>query len=100
MPIGELLGYTAGALVTISIVPQLIRVFKPKSAREISTLYPLTLTGCYPLGRLRFLFQTYTGYSMEHNLNGSGGNAAGYQIEVWKVIDFIPRARRHHPPLP
>lgn len=43
MPIGELLGYTAGALVTFSIVPQLIRVFKLKSAREISTLFTILL---------------------------------------------------------
>jgi len=36
---GELLGFVAGALVTCSLIPQLIRVFKLKSAREISTLF-------------------------------------------------------------
>ncbi len=39
MPIGELLGFTGGALVTFSLVPQLIRVFKLRSAREISLLF-------------------------------------------------------------
>ena len=43
MPIAELIGYTAGALVTFSIVPQLIRVFKLKSAREISMLFTILL---------------------------------------------------------
>ena len=33
------LGFIAGALVTCSIIPQLIRVFKLKSAREISMLF-------------------------------------------------------------
>ena len=33
------LGFIAGALVTVSIVPQLIRVFRLRSAREISTLF-------------------------------------------------------------
>ena len=33
------LGFIAGALVTCSIVPQLIRVFRLKSAREISLLF-------------------------------------------------------------
>jgi len=35
----ESLGFVAGALVTCSIVPQLIRVFQLKSAREISMLF-------------------------------------------------------------
>ena len=35
----ESLGFVAGALVTCSLIPQLIRVFKLKSAREISTLF-------------------------------------------------------------
>ena len=39
MPLGESLGFVAGALVTCSLIPQLIRVFKLKSAREISTLF-------------------------------------------------------------
>ena len=35
----ESIGFIAGALVTLSIVPQIIRVFKLKSAREISLLF-------------------------------------------------------------
>ena len=42
----ELLGFIGGALVTCSLIPQLIRVFKLKSAREISMLFNiLLLTG-------------------------------------------------------
>ena len=43
MPLAESLGFIAGALVTCSLVPQLIRVFKLKSAREISTLFTILL---------------------------------------------------------
>ena len=39
MLLGEWLGFIAGALVTCSLVPQIIRVFKLKSAREISLLF-------------------------------------------------------------
>jgi len=35
----EFLGFVAGALVTCSLIPQLVRVFKLRSAREISTLF-------------------------------------------------------------
>ena len=35
----DFLGFFAGALVTCSLVPQLIRVFQLKSAREISALF-------------------------------------------------------------
>ncbi len=42
----ESLGFVAGALVTCSLIPQLIRVFKLRSAREISLLFTaLLLTG-------------------------------------------------------
>ena len=40
---GEWLGFVAGALVTCSLIPQLIRVFKLKSAREISLLFNILL---------------------------------------------------------
>ena len=33
------IGFIAGALVTLDIIPQLIRILKLKSAREISTLF-------------------------------------------------------------
>jgi MtN3 and saliva related transmembrane protein len=35
----DLLGWFAGALVTLSLLPQIIRVFKLRSAREISLLF-------------------------------------------------------------
>ncbi len=43
MSLAESLGFVAGALVTCSLVPQLIRVFKLKSAREISVLFTTLL---------------------------------------------------------
>ena len=39
----ESLGFVAGALVTCSIIPQLIRVFQLRSAREISMLFTTLL---------------------------------------------------------
>ncbi|MEA1959403.1 MAG: SemiSWEET family transporter [Chloroflexota bacterium] len=40
------LGYIAGAFVTLSIIPQIIRVFKLKSAHDISIIFNvLLLTG-------------------------------------------------------
>ena len=43
MTVAEPLGFLAGALVTGSIIPQVIRVFKLKSAREISVLFTTLL---------------------------------------------------------
>ena len=43
MILAESLGFIAGALVTCSLIPQLIRVFRLKSAREISTLFTTML---------------------------------------------------------
>ena len=43
MQLAESIGLIAGALVTCSIIPQLIRVFRLKSAREISTLFTTLL---------------------------------------------------------
>ena len=46
MVLVETLGFIAGALVTFSLIPQLVRVFRLKSAREISALFTtLMLTG-------------------------------------------------------
>lgn len=42
MPEGYL-GFIAGALVTLSLVPQIMRVFKLKSAREISALFTILM---------------------------------------------------------
>jgi MtN3 and saliva related transmembrane protein len=41
--LSESLGLIAGALATCSLIPQVIRVFKLKSAREISTLFTTLL---------------------------------------------------------
>lgn len=42
----EILGWIAGAIVTTSLIPQIIRVFKLKSAREISLVFTtLMFTG-------------------------------------------------------
>ncbi|MFC1986947.1 SemiSWEET family sugar transporter [Chloroflexota bacterium] len=41
--LADFLGSIAGALVTCSMIPQLIRIFRLKSAREISTLFTALL---------------------------------------------------------
>ncbi len=42
----EFLGFLAGALTTFALIPQIIRLFKLKSAHEISLPFTLvTLTG-------------------------------------------------------
>lgn len=43
MHLAEPLGFVAGALVTFSMIPQLIRIFKLKSAHEISLLFTTSL---------------------------------------------------------
>ena len=43
LSLGELLGFVGGALVTCSLIPQLIRVFRLRSAHEISLLFTLLL---------------------------------------------------------
>jgi len=43
LSLAESLGFVAGALVTCSLVPQVIRVFQLKSAREISMLFTTLL---------------------------------------------------------
>jgi MtN3 and saliva related transmembrane protein len=47
----DFLGFAAGALVTFSLVPQIIRVFTLQSAREISMLF----TGLMLAGVLMWL---------------------------------------------
>ncbi len=39
MNMAEYVGYVAGLLVTFALVPQIIRVYKLKSAREISLIF-------------------------------------------------------------
>ena len=41
MLLGDLLGFLGGAFITTSFIPQVIRVFKLRSAREISLLFTL-----------------------------------------------------------
>ena len=43
MQLAESVGLVAGALVTCSMIPQLIRIFKLKSAREVSLLFTTLL---------------------------------------------------------
>jgi len=43
LTLAEGLGLLAGALVTCSLIPQLVRVFKLRSAREISLLFTVLL---------------------------------------------------------
>jgi MtN3 and saliva related transmembrane protein len=57
MDAADIVGQIAGALVTLSLVPQVIRVYKLKSAQEISlmftTLLWLGLFGWIAFGFLR-----------------------------------------------
>ena len=43
MFLGDSLGFVAGVLVTCSLIPQLIRVFRLRSAHEISMLFTTLL---------------------------------------------------------
>ena len=43
MSTGEILGFVAGAIVTLSYFPQLVRVFRLKSAHEISLTFTILL---------------------------------------------------------
>ena len=67
---GEYLGYAAGVLTTFCYVPQLVRVFKLRSAREISYLYTFSLL----LGTLIWLL-----YGIFQHL---------VPIILWNVITF------------
>jgi len=39
LPFIQILGYVAGFLTTFALVPQIVRVYRLKSAREISVLF-------------------------------------------------------------
>jgi len=43
MSTADIVGQIAGALVTLSLIPQVIRVYKLKSAREISLMFTALL---------------------------------------------------------
>ena len=66
----ELLGFAAGIFTTFSLVPQLYRVVRLKSAREIS----LAFTLCMAFGNLLWL-----SYGILSNLQ---------PIILWNVISF------------
>ena len=57
MLVGEILGIIAGALVTISTIPQLVRVFKLRSAHEISLPFTIMLM-------VGFTFWTAYGFAL------------------------------------
>ena len=48
--IADYIGFTAGGLVTLGIIPQLVRIFKLKSAHDISALFNI----CLLLGMILF----------------------------------------------
>ena len=66
----ELLGFIAGVFTTLSLVPQLYRVIKLKSAKEIS----LSFTLCLAFGDLLWL-----AYGILSGL---------FPIILWNVISF------------
>ena len=43
LPSAEILGFIGGGLITCSLIPQVYRVFRLKSAREISLLFNILL---------------------------------------------------------
>mgnify|MGYP001572657600 CR=1 FL=1 len=43
MSLADYLGFIGGGIVTLGIVPQVIRIFKLKSARDISAIFNLAL---------------------------------------------------------
>jgi MtN3 and saliva related transmembrane protein len=68
---GEVLGLIAGAITTGSFVPQVIRVYKLKSAREISLLF----TFLYVAGGLLWL--------------SYGVYLHSFPIMFWNIIAFL-----------
>jgi MtN3 and saliva related transmembrane protein len=67
----DIMGFVAGAFVTFSLVPQIIRVFKLKSAREISILF----TGLMLVGILMWL-----GYGISKSL---------FPVILWNAIGAV-----------
>ena len=41
MSTGQILGFMAGLFTTFSVIPQIIKIFKTKSARDISVIFSL-----------------------------------------------------------
>lgn len=67
----DILGFAAGALVTFSLVPQIVRVFTLKSAREIS----MAFTTLMLVGILMWL-----GYGISKSL---------FPVILWNVIGAL-----------
>ncbi|MFC1919796.1 PQ-loop domain-containing transporter [Chloroflexota bacterium] len=60
------MGLVAGALVTCSMIPQLIRIFQLKSAREISMLFTtLLLLGIVGWLTYGIYLKPHSSYSVE-----------------------------------
>lgn len=71
MASSEILGLVSGAFVTLSLIPQVMKVFKLKSAREISLMF----TSLMLVGLLLWL-----GYGIWLNL---------LPVIIWNVIGAI-----------
>jgi len=67
----DIMGFAAGAFVTLSLVPQIIRVFRLRSAREISMLF----TGLLLAGILMWL-----GYGVTKSL---------FPVILWNAIGAL-----------
>ncbi len=67
----DVMGFAAGAFVTLSLVPQIIRVFRLQSAREISMLF----TGLMLVGILMWL-----GYGVTKSL---------FPVILWNAIGAL-----------
>ncbi len=71
----EILGFAAGVFTTFSLVPQIYRVYRLKSAREISLAFTLSMA----FGNLLWL--TY------------GILSGSLPIILWNIISFLPGRR-------
>jgi MtN3 and saliva related transmembrane protein len=67
----ELMGHIGGLLTTVSMVPQVWRLFKLKSAHEISLMFSLTLT-------FGIFFWLYYGVMNDY-----------VSVIVWNSITFV-----------
>lgn len=86
MLLAESLGFVAGALVTCSLIPQLVRVFKLRSAHEISLLFTARTAARYHhLVSLRDFFWTHSSNPLECDRSSSGGYASLRKATVWKI---------------
>jgi len=86
--LSESLGLVAGALVTCSLIPQLIRVFKLKSAREISMLFTtLLLLGLFLWLAYGILLGLAPGYHLECNRGPFCRYTSICEAKVWQIAE-------------